>query len=33
VLLPATEALARTAADVLLSGELREKAWARHRAV
>nr|WP_202510674.1 amidohydrolase [Streptomyces sp. SID5643] len=33
VLLAATEALACTAADVLLSGELREEAWARHRAV
>ncbi|MEW2615599.1 hypothetical protein AB0937_36610 [Streptomyces sp. NPDC047880] len=33
VLIAATEALACTAADVLLSGSLREEAWARHRAV
>ncbi|MEU9574734.1 amidohydrolase [Streptomyces massasporeus] len=32
VLLAAARALARTAADVLLSGELRDAAWARHRA-
>ncbi|MFD8237151.1 amidohydrolase [Streptomyces sp. NPDC059696] len=31
VLVAATEALACTAADVLLSGALREEAWARHR--
>ena len=33
VLLAATEALACTAADVLLSGEPRDEAWARHRTV
>ncbi|MFF6879781.1 amidohydrolase [Streptomyces sp. NPDC012474] len=33
VLLAATDALACTAADVLLCGELREEAWERHRAV
>ncbi|MEU6683102.1 amidohydrolase [Streptomyces sp. NPDC046832] len=33
VLIAATEALACTAADVLLSGALREEAWARHRAM
>ncbi|MET7441227.1 MULTISPECIES: amidohydrolase [unclassified Streptomyces] len=32
VLLAATEALACTAADVLLSAELRERAWSGHRA-
>ncbi|MFF8875491.1 amidohydrolase [Streptomyces massasporeus] len=32
VLLAAARALACTAADVLLSGELRDEAWARHRA-
>ncbi|WP_030237974.1 MULTISPECIES: amidohydrolase [unclassified Streptomyces] len=32
VLVAVTEALACTAADVLRSGELREEAWARHRA-
>ena len=32
VLVAATEALACTAVDVLLSEELREEAWARHRA-
>ncbi|MFF7731517.1 amidohydrolase [Streptomyces sp. NPDC007984] len=32
VLLAAARALACTAADVLLSGELRDAAWARHRA-
>lgn len=32
VLIAVTEALACTAADVLRSGELREEAWARHRA-
>lgn len=31
VLLASAEALACTAADVLLSPELREEAWARHR--
>lgn len=33
VLIASTSALACTAADVLLSGALREEAWARHRAV
>ncbi|MGW0372361.1 hypothetical protein ACWDZW_26400 [Streptomyces coeruleorubidus] len=32
VLVAATEALACTAVDILLSEELREEAWARHRA-
>lgn len=33
VLIAAASALACTAADVLLSGALREEAWARYRAV